>query len=70
MKYHTAVDRVELHPEAMDEGIRPFTDEDLEHIRDACLAIQDQTGATALPGLEAVYYQIQIRIEKGEQLDD
>lgn len=57
---------ITVHPEAI-EDIHDWTEEDLEHLKDAIIELQELTKAIALPGLEAVYFQIQLRINRKKE---
>ena len=61
MTYDPDTGAVVLCDEAM-IGFRPFDEEDLDHLRDAILEIQEKDRATALPGLESLYRQVALRL--------
>ena len=70
MRYDARTGQTWLNVEAFEDvdgdhdpcAMRPFNGEDLDHIRDAILEIQDLTEVTSMPGLESVYHQIALRL--------
>ena len=61
MTYDPDTGKVLICDDAL-EGFRPFDEEDLQHLLEAILRIQEVDKAIALPGLEAVYRQVQLRL--------
>lgn len=62
MKYDMETGIVELCEDVRDEPLRQWEKEDLDHLLDALLEGHEE-GCTAMPGLESVYRQIQLRLE-------